>query len=256
MNSRKLTPIALAGILILTASFAAFYPGGAPAGYSGSPADGKNCASCHGTAATTAAGWITSNIPAEGYTPGQSYQVTATNNMGGSGNYGFEISPQNSAGTLLGTLTAGTNSKLVGSGKYITQSSASSVKTWTFTWVAPAAGSGAVTFYGAFARNYKGETTLSTLVVAENKITTGTDEVAAAAMKLYPSPCNGTFTVALDGMKSEASLKIVDLTGNAVFSTIVSGRGPTTLTTQLTAGTYLVHITDGIHQFVKKLVVR
>lgn len=168
MKKRNLLLFAIASSLVLLTSFAAFYPGGAPAGVTGSPGDGADCSSCHGTAATTTAGWITSNIPAEGYTPGQTYQITATNNMAGSGKYGFEVSPQNSSGTLLGTLTAGTNSKLVGSGKYVTQSSSSNtLKIWTFSWTAPTAGTGNVTFYGAFARNYSGLTTLSTLMVTE-----------------------------------------------------------------------------------------
>lgn len=168
MKKRNLLLLVSATAFVLLTSFAGFYPGGSPAGKTGSPGDGSNCSSCHGTAATTTAGWITSNIPAAGYTPGQAYQITATNNMTGSGKYGFEVSPQNVAGTLLGTLTAGTGTKLVGTGKYVTQSAASNtLKTWTFTWTAPVAGTGNVTFYGAFARNYSGLTTLSTLAVTE-----------------------------------------------------------------------------------------
>jgi hypothetical protein len=143
------------------------YPSGAPAGYTGSPGDGQNCANCHGGSASNVTGWITSNIPAEGYTPGTTYTITAT--ASGSGNKGFEISPQNSSGTLLGTLIAGSGSQLTGSGKYITHTSASSSnpKVWTFSWVAPASGTGTVTFYGAFCVS-KPVTKLSTLVVSEN----------------------------------------------------------------------------------------
>lgn len=256
MKNKKIIVVAsVIGVALLT-GFTAFYPSGAPAGYTGSPADGSNCASCHGNAATTAAGWITSNIPAAGYTPGQSYQVTATNNLGGSGKYGFEVSPQNNAGNLLGTLTAGTNSQLVGSGKYITHTSASStIKTWTFTWVAPAPGSGTVTFYGAFARNYSGPTSLSNLVVAENNLTTGITEVAAPSLSIYPIPSNGTFTVVLKGMREQVNLRIMDLTGHEVFNTLVPGYQATTLSPQLSAGTYLVQVSDGKRNFVKKLVV-
>jgi hypothetical protein len=139
---------------------------GAPAGYTGSPGDGKNCTQCHGGTATTQAGLITSNIPAQGYTAGSSYTITVS--LSGSGNKGFEVSPQNASGTLLGSLAAGTGSKLVGSGKYCTHSApvGGSSATWNFTWVAPVAGTGTVTFYGAMVIT-EPVTKLSTLVVNE-----------------------------------------------------------------------------------------
>ena len=126
------------------------YPSGAPAGYTGSPGDGKNCTQCHNGSASNVADWITSDIPPEGYTPGTNYSITVT--VTGSGWKGFEVSPQNVPGDLLGTLTAGANNHLTGSGKYVTQNARSNANpaTWSFTWTAPAAGTGPVTFYGAF----------------------------------------------------------------------------------------------------------
>ncbi|MCX6267336.1 MAG: T9SS type A sorting domain-containing protein [Bacteroidetes bacterium] len=162
--------ILLAAITILLSSFGGSEntrsPSGSPSGNTGSPGDGQNCTSCHGGSASAVTGWITSTIPASGYTPGSTYSITVT--VTGSGNKGFQVSPQNVAGTLLGTLIAGTGSKLTGSGKYITQSSTSSTnpKIWTFQWIAPAAGTGVVTFYGAFTVS-KPVTKLSTLVVNE-----------------------------------------------------------------------------------------
>ncbi len=143
------------------------YPNGAPAGYTGSPGDGQNCVACHNGSASTVAGWITSNIPASGYVAGTTYTMTVT--VSGSGAKGFEVSPQNVTGTLLGTLTPGSGNKLTGSGKYVTHTSASSSnpKVWTFQWTAPVFGTGEVTFYGAFTLN-KPVTKLSTLVVQEN----------------------------------------------------------------------------------------
>lgn len=223
MKNRNLLLLAVGGILL--SSFAAFYPTGAPAGVTGSPGDGSNCSSCHGTAATTTTGWITSNIPVAGYTPGQSYQITATNNMTGSGQYGFEVSPQNNAGTLLGTLTAGTNSKLVGSGKYVTHSSSSStIKSWTFSWVAPAAGTGIVTFYGAFARNFTGATTLSTLAVAEQ----------SAALPAPAGPITGLTSVCVSSTTSYSVAPISGATSYVWFvptgASITAGQGTNTIT--------------------------
>ena len=160
MKIKHLPWIPSLAAIILFSSYTMNYPTGAPVGKTGSPGDGSNCSSCHGGTASTTAGQITSNIPVDGYVAGQTYQITATNPLTGSGKYGFEVSPQNVAGTQLGTLVAGTGSKLVGGTKYVTHSNANSTThIWSFNWVAPAAGTGAVTFYGAFARNYTGSTT-------------------------------------------------------------------------------------------------
>lgn len=53
----KRLPIILGAVTILVfSSFVAFYPTGAPAGYTGSPGDGKNCTDCHGGTAENVSG--------------------------------------------------------------------------------------------------------------------------------------------------------------------------------------------------------
>ena len=168
-------------------------PTGAPAGNTGSPSDGTTCAeSCHGGSAVTQAGLITSNIPTAGYTPGSTYTITAS--VSGSGNKGFQVSPQSTSGTLLGSLIAGTGSQIVGI-KYVTHSSAKSASaaSWTFQWIAPAAGTGSVTFYGAFAIT-QSTTKKSTLVVNEAVV------VAAPTITSFtPSSAIGGATVNITG---------------------------------------------------------
>ncbi len=168
-------------------------PTGAPAGNTGSPSDATTCAeSCHGGSAVTQAGLITSNIPTAGYTPGTTYTITAS--ISGTGNKGFQVSAQNTAGTELGSLIAGTGSQIVGI-KYITHSSAksSTAATWTFQWIAPAAGTGSVTFYGAFAIT-QSTTKKSTLVVNEAVV------VAAPTITSFtPSSAIGGATVNITG---------------------------------------------------------
>ncbi len=224
----------LPGVLALTAiilfsSFSMNYPSGSPVAKTGSPGDGSDCSSCHGGTATVTAGLITSNIPVAGYTPGQTYQITATNTLTGSGKYGFEVSPQNAGGTQLGTLAAGTASKLVGGTKYVTQSTASSsTHIWTFNWTAPVAGTGAVTFYGAFARNYSGPTTLSTLSVQE-----GTLGPAAAGT------ITGSATVCINNTESYSVGTISGATSYVwavpAGATILSGQGTTSISVSFTA---------------------
>jgi hypothetical protein len=164
---RMLPVIAVAGAIAGFSGDETDYPGGSPAGYTGSPGDGKDCVQCHGGSSSTVDNWITSDIPAEGYTPGDSYTITVT--VTGTGKKGFEVSPQDLAGNLLGTLAAGPSNELAGNGKYVTQSSGvnSNPAVWSFTWTAPDAGTGEVTFYGAFTVS-EPVTKLSTLTVGEN----------------------------------------------------------------------------------------
>ena len=148
-------------LLVLTVStqIAFTSTGGPPAGRTGSPGDGgSTCASgCHtGMAVTPTFGWISSNVPATGYVPGQTYIITATATQSGCVKFGFQISPQSITGAYIGTMivTDPTNTQIV-STKYIEQKSAGTVgstnsHTWTFDWIAPATGIGTVTFYGAF----------------------------------------------------------------------------------------------------------
>jgi len=173
-------------ISFLITGYAFAYPSGSPAGYTGSPGDNHHCVSCHNGSSATVTNWITSDIPAAGYTPGTVYNLTVT--VTGSGAKGFEVSPQNPTGLQLGTLAAGSGSKLVGGTKYVTQSSSSSAATkiWNFTWTAPAAGTGVVTFYGAFTVN-KPVTKLSTLQVSENTAT----PLSATATATPPLICLG-----------------------------------------------------------------
>lgn len=132
------------------------YVSGAPAGYTGSPGDGGTCNSCHSSAVGTRTGLITTDIPGSGYIPNTTYNIAATITQAGINKYGFEVSPQNSSGTIMGSLvlTNTTETRLVGTGGYITHTSngvsGSGTKTWTFKWTAPASNQGPVTFYGAF----------------------------------------------------------------------------------------------------------
>jgi hypothetical protein len=178
------------------------YPSGAPAGYTGSPGDGQNCKNCHGGSSATVTGWITSDIPPAGYTAGATYTITAT--VSGSGKKGLEVSPQSVSGTQLGILIAGNNNHLVGGTKYVTQNSSGSTSStviYIFTWTAPVAGTGTVTFYGAFTVG-KSNTKLSTLVVNENAVlplavsvtANPTTIILGASSQLTTTPSGGTGT--------------------------------------------------------------
>ena len=255
MKIKHLPWILSVAAIILFSSYALMYPSGAPAGYTGSPGDGKNCTGCHtGGTASTVAGLITSNIPSGGYLAGQTYQITATNNLTGSGDYGFEVSPQNAAGDQLGTLVAGTGSKLVSGSKYVTQSNSSTTKSWTFGWIAPAAGTGQVTFYGAMARSTQSNTALSSLVVQE-AINTALPKENAASVSIIAGESKGFINVGLNTNANHAKVSVFDLSGRQLLSTTLSGSGSHQLNQQFKTGVYIVIVQADDAVIKKKILV-
>jgi len=174
------------GAIILDSSQKAYSnAAGAPAGCSGSPADGNTCAAsgCHtGSNVSKINGWITSNIPAGGYTPGTTYLITAKAIYIGRGKFGFEVSPQDLSGNIIGTLQSiNAAAKLRGPG-YISHTTSGNTGTdsliWTFNWKAPAAGTGGFTFYGAFN-------------CANNDGNTGGDLIYTSTLKVTEAPSPG-----------------------------------------------------------------
>lgn len=223
--------------------------GGAPAGRTGSPGDGGlTCAisGCHlpGPAPSVMAGWITSNIPASGYVPGSTYTITATATRPGHVEFGFEISPQNAVGTLLGTLvvTNITEMQLVGANKYITHklagtSGPTGSKTWNFNWIAPAAGTGNVTFYGAF--NVTNNNNAST----GDTIYTSTLVVSECAVPAQPAAITGNTPVCPGSLQSYS---VPAVSGATSYTwTLPSGWTGTSTTNSIsaTAGTISGNIT-------------
>ncbi|NTV83600.1 MAG: T9SS type A sorting domain-containing protein [Bacteroidales bacterium] len=141
--------------------------GGSPGGKSGSIGDnGNTCTDCHSGSATTMSGWITTNVPTEGYTPGQTYTITATGTHSGVVKFGFELTVENSDGDKVGTLqlTEPTRTKFTNASQAVTHTAAGNVpsgntNSWTMNWVAPSNVDGNVGIYAAFnAANGNGNT--------------------------------------------------------------------------------------------------
>jgi hypothetical protein len=214
------------------------YPGGSPAGYTGSPGDSHHCVSCHGGSAVNVNGWITSNIPSGGYTAGTPYTITIT--VTGTGKKGFELSPQDASGLQLGVLSAGTGSHLVGGTKYVTQSSAGSTSgtsAWSFGWTAPATGTGTVTFYAACTVG-KANTKLTTMVVGENPALPLSAQASAT-----PSPiCLGESSQ-LDVAASGGSGAYTYLWSSVPAGFSSTLRNP--VATPAVSTQYSVHVSDG-----------
>ena len=128
---------------------------GSPGGKTGSPNDIGNCMACHSDAQTGQGATITTNIPSTGYEPGNTYNITIMiNTVGGFGINGFEVTcEENTTNSKAGSfgITNPTSTQFTNNGSAVTHTTGGNNSgSWSFNWVAPIAGTGNITFYGAF----------------------------------------------------------------------------------------------------------
>lgn len=186
---------------------------GAPAQAAGAP-DGGNqtCAKsgCHATnPAADRDGMISTTIPASGYIPGETYTITIGTSEGAVSKWGFQATVQNATGDLQGSyiLTNTTETQLATQGtntnRYVTHKAAGNTtttpgsKSWSFDWVAPAAGTGDVNFYCAVNaangnNSPSGDIILKdVLTVAENISTSIQLDKTDNLFTIFPNPSSG-----------------------------------------------------------------
>lgn len=154
--------LSLPSVLILYS-----YSSGSPGGKSGSMGDGgSTCTQCHSGTAQPQAGWITTNIPAEGFMAGETYTIMASGTHSGVVKLGFELTAEDNTGAKVGTLTISepTRTKLANANKAVTHTSSGTSpsgnsNSWTMEWTAPSSAPSEVIFYAAFnAANGNGST--------------------------------------------------------------------------------------------------
>lgn len=241
---------------------------GAPSMRTGSPGDTKSCTTCHIGTAQNVTGIMSTNVPPAGYTPGSTYIIDAVCTDATRSRFGFEISPQNTTGAKLGvlTITDATRTKLVGSGKYITHTSAGTTGagtiTWSFNWTAPPAGTGDVTFYGAFNfTNHNNASSgdvikLSQITIPEN-VTTGIDLASdAGKISVYPNPARDVVRISLPQSAREGSVQLFSLSGELISVPEISSSGDLVElnVATLSSGTYFVTFATENGNYTGKLI--
>ena len=270
--------LVVAGSLLLDNTSTHSRSNGSPESASGSPSDGVTCArsTCHTGTATAQDNMITSNIPAAGYIPGQTYTITVSITQAGINKFGFSISPQNSSGAVLGSLvitnTAQTQLKNVGH-QYVTHTSAGNAgtgsKTWSFDWIAPTVGTGAVPFYAAVnAANGNGNTSddqiYTDVYTVEEDITTGIQpNMNDVDFAVFPNPVEGnTAQVSFNANASSTSrIRIMSLNGNIVneinHNATSNGNQHAALSLEnLAKGVYFVEVQNGLGTKMTRIIRR
>jgi hypothetical protein len=212
---------------------------------------------------------ISSDIPGSGYFPGTTYTITATATKSEILKFGFQMSPQNSSGALLGTLALidMNSTQLVGTGgKYITHTSGgvsgSGSKTWTFDWTAPASGTGEVTFYGAFNFTNSGTGNSGDVIINENytvaESSVGISEAELASLSVFPNPVVDEIHVAAKDVDEEIMITIFNIEGRKVLEERHEG-GEIIIDVRsksLNTGVYFMQMEVGGKTTVKKLMVK
>ena len=250
---------------------------GAPAQTAGAPADvsGQTCAKsgCHSTnAATDRDGMLSSNVPATGYIPGETYTITVSVEQAGISKFGFQATAQDEAGNLQGsyifTNPSETQHPTIGSAsiltKYITHTSAGNTtatpgsKSWSFDWIAPAAGTGDVNFYCAVNcannnGNSGGDQILKDVLTLQESISTSFNLNDANDLNhVFPNPSSGQLVQIV--VPQNASVAIYDATGKTVMQSSVTKGQNTIDVSALESGVYFMSFEQNGKRQIKRFL--
>jgi len=260
-----------------TTSVYAYTPG-SPGGRTNSPGDianvatGQiaNCTNCHTGTINVGTGLrtITSTIPSSGYVPGQTYVISGGLTEAGISKMGFEITAEKDAdNTKVGTfsVTDQLRTQVVG-GAAVTHKAAGTaaiagVGAWTFNWTAPAAGTGGVTFYGAFnatngmgtgSGNSSGDHiyTATPLAVSEDLSTGLVENSSLIATSIFPNPVKSSFEISTT--KSIDNVVVYNLAGK-IMSNINRFENRVDAST-LATGVYFVELESEGSVIIKKII--
>lgn len=223
---------AIFSVLIIPAALVMYSwsPGGSPGGKTGSPGDnGATCTECHGGTATPQEDWITTNIPDEGFTPGETYTITATGTYEGVSKFGFELTVEGNGGTKLGgfTITDTERTRFTNDDNAVTHTVAGNMpsgdmNSWSVDWTAPEGDIGSASFYAAFnASEGGGVFNIFTSNLSVTQSAAGVaDDALAAKVQVYPNPATRFVNVQLP---EGADLRVVDLSGRVLMVTENTG---------------------------------
>lgn len=201
---------------------------GSPGGKSGSPGDnGSTCTQCHNGTPSQVDDWITSDIPNNGFIPGETYTITAELSDGEAEKMGFELTAEDNQGSKMGTfiITDATETQYTNNDDAVTHTidgidPSGGTKSWSAEWTAPENPASEVTFYAAFnAANGDGGTSGDNIYTSD--LTADINSVGIAEntsiSRMYPNPAKDFIKV--EFIQSEPrKIDIINLQGAVVKS--------------------------------------
>ena len=246
-------PFLFLGYLLLLS-----YSSGAPTGYTGSPGDnGNTCRACHsGGAAVTPTVTLT-GIPAQGYTPGQTYTLTLDVSGVNNPRTGFEGCVENASHQKTGTLSnTDSNTQALSGGQYITHTSqGNSLHQWSFNWQAPSVDQGDLTFYCAVNITNGNNSTSGDYVLTTNFAIPSAGTVVRKfsndELRIFPNPAQDFLH--FDTRMHIRQVYAVSLDGKRIALPLRHQKADLR---QLRAGQYILHIQTDEGTGTKNLIKR
>ena len=236
-----------AGALMLVACTAFASSGGPPNGRTGAPGE-STCTACHNSfPLNSGSGEITLAGLPDSYTAGQDYDLTMTLSDPDASRWGFELTFLDEAGDSMGDLVvtdSGTQTSDQGSRTYLKQNSSGTSpgttgsKSWTFSWTAPAEGTGPMMLYVAGnAANNNGGTSGDRIYATDfmvSEAVVGVDDLPLAfeLRGAFPNPFNPSTQIKFDlGHDAHVRVTVMTIDGRRVTTLADEYRseGPQTL---------------------------
>lgn len=227
--------------LMAVSSTAHAFSGGPPDGRTGAPGEGT-CAACHSSFPLNSGSGelVVLDGPGQGYEPGQTYRLRVALSDPDASRWGFELTSLDAANAAAGDLVSvdvNTQTSTAGTGReYVKHTSTGTAlgqtgsNEWSFDWIAPAEGIGAVTLWfagnaanGNFSNS--GDRIYTSSVTFEEAAATSAPPAVADARLLtnVPNPFNPSTRLRFEVDRSgPVRLEIVDLRGRRV-RTLVDG---------------------------------
>ncbi len=235
---------------------------GSPGGKTGSPLDNANCTQCHTGATNPIDNWISSDIPAEGFTPGQTYVITLTGTDPIAVRMGFELTAE-SGDAKTGTfeLLEPERTQLRASTNSVTHTDqgidpVGHENTWSVNWTAPESSPDEVTFYAAVnAANGNGDNSGDKIYLTSKSYTQFfvgiADNSLNEKVKLYPNPATSFVNVDLP---ADAELRLVNITGQELMSQKNTSVSERIDLSNLSKGIYFIQIIHNSEHATIKLL--
>jgi hypothetical protein len=251
--------------------------GGAAAGRTGAPGE-QNCTACHAGSAQSGTNEnvltvLSGTTPVTQYTPGQQYTVT----LGMTSNpskKGFQATALTSANAMAGAFTGQAGNTAINgtTKKYANHTLSSNTSTtaplWTWSWTAPAAGTGDVTFYVATNKTNNNNNDNGDVIYLSQHVFSEASSAGIETITFNNNVVIGAdnesnkVTIVYDlNQMSKMAVNIVDINGKSVYNknTINGQIGKNHFdvsTSDLKSGMYIVNFFIDNKPFSKKILVK
>ncbi len=183
------------------------------------------------------------------YIPGVTYRLKLIITDNNGSGHGFQITcllSNNQSAGLATPITKNTQKSIVNNRWYFEHSQRLSGGDYEMDWIAPAAGSGTITFYGsALAVNGNGKTTGDQYVNIPNLVITqgvpnGISDIASVnKLKLFPNPTNTNLNITNESTELDR-IEIYSISGDLVYSQTMHNASVQVDVSNFGIGTYFV----------------